>query len=1413
MESLLDHYPLFEANQVLMSRHLNDAFEYLEQQQRQTRSHLIGIGIACGLKIQLDGAAITLSKGCGVTSQGYLIEEPEDVTLTTYRPYTLPTDIDYPTFKSDGSPFAMWELFGDGVPNTTPLGTPAGFLDDKAVLLFLELKKEGLRTCSPNNCDDKGSQVTATVRRLLMARSDLDKIIAAANSLGSGLSESDLVAALSARLNLPDLRLRRFDVPNSNPVSSSDVYTAFLEMVRQGGLASATGQALSAAYAAFRPLLLAEYPTDPFSTFGSNYGFLDSAPVDTTQVKFLQYYADLFDDLLHAYDEFRWKGLELMCACCPDDGMFPRHLMLGLLHPESVTSAAGYRQGFLPSPAVGNCEQEGAQLGQLFARLVAMCAAFTNQPKLPPANPSLPFDPQIRITPSCSGKVVLDVMAIPYFYAKPGAPPLYPLWSPLQTRRQRANQNLGYNSDLYAPAAPAFVTDPLRYDLGSHDFLRIEGHLGKDYQSVLRSLLTMKAQYRLPIDVIALRTGAYDDSQPVDLSQEQARFQDLDALYGSLSGELRSQLVEGIMQLYNHPIAAITGLPLSAGAPQLSLLKQYAPQFTYKDNTIGAWYEHYLTRFENQGYIDVDQNAINSTAVLYLYCALFNGTQGPENAAYPHVVSIYYFSKLAEALDPSLSALNYADFQNKYQDLMALIRYLRSDVVYKAPTDLQSFLPQDEFIDLCEGVLMGCKLDAIKSVRDQFQARIGELRRLQFLSSFLQREPGIQHKAGVPLGGTFIVVYHGDTVINQFNGGFLKGLERMRVQSPVPLQSRNLDRKTMPMKPSAAVSAVEVANAGIDSVPNIANVDIAAALNIAPAADASADTAGLMRAIGNLSANRALIKNDDLHVVMDWLTGRTPVTARPGRGPRNDGDTAAAIIGRAVDELNAGTVIADFFLPYRLSGSGPGIQYVLPKMPPIFTVAVGCTAPNGSASISIDATGGVPPYDVAADGGAYQPLGAALSLSVGNHSVTLRDAVGAETPMQSFSVASPLIIGEPSFTCTGGSYTASAAITGGTPPYEVNGQPATMIVTGSTLSGAAVSVTVRDSKGCAVDGEFTHECCTLPCGGASLKRNFRFFLPDPDANPDIAYQEFKADNVVFTVDAAAAKPIDLSAKIADILVATKGQLSGAQFQNTVNSWMKAINELIASTPGLSQPGKAQWLTLGYKSMSPGRFGVLTLEYFKCLGFHIELDAIWTVPNATQQMRFAYSPDGTLIKSGDNTLSVPASDGISIDKCSETPTPVNLCPSPPKFAVELKGSDSVRIGDKATFAVRISPSQDAMTLVWEAQGGTPTMGKDLTFETSFNASGTQLVTVTAFDVNGCSVTQTMGVKVVTATKRPPIIPSGPVVVRDKTPVVTKRPAVSKVAAVQKPAVAKTASHKVIAKKAAAKKTPPSKRGSK
>ena len=103
-------------------------------------------------------------------------------------------------------------------------------------------------------------------------------------------------------------------------------------------------------------------------------------------MRFLQYYVDLFDDLLRAYDEFRWKGAELICACCPPDGLFPAPSDAGSAASRRTSSQpARYRQLFLPSPAVGRCAEETKELLQLFARLVEMAARFTNAPSLPKA--------------------------------------------------------------------------------------------------------------------------------------------------------------------------------------------------------------------------------------------------------------------------------------------------------------------------------------------------------------------------------------------------------------------------------------------------------------------------------------------------------------------------------------------------------------------------------------------------------------------------------------------------------------------------------------------------------------------------------------------------------------------------------------------------------------------------------------------------------------------------------------------------------------------------------------------------------------------------------------------------------------------------------------------------------------------
>jgi hypothetical protein len=1298
MELMLDRFPVFEANQVLMNGHLNNLFIYPDQQTRLTRSHLIGIGIVCGLDIKLDttaSTAIHLSKGCGVTSEGYLTVEPDDVTLVAYRNYSMPSDLDYPALKdpATNTQYSLSELFPAGEPNTTLLDSPANFLDDKAVLLFLELKKQGLRNCSPNNCDDKGAEVTANVRRLLITIADLDKIIAAAKGLGGGLTSSDVDAALAVRLNLPDLRLRRFDVLNSKPTTSGDVYAGFLSPFRAANLAHATGNALNAAYAAFRPLLQAAYPTSPFTNFNTNFGFLDSAPTNTTQVRFLQYYFDLFDDLVRAYDEFRWHGAELICACCPPDDIFPRHLMLGLAHPEKATQPGRYRQGFLPSPAVGDCANETKELLQLFARLVELTARFTNAPSIPKADNTAHIDPQIRVTPSTLGDRPLATKAIPYYYEQNGTPPLYRLWSGEKTRRNRANQNLSYRFDEYSPPAPAFVSDPLRYDLEPYNFLRVEGHLGKGYQHVLTTLLLLKSQCRLPIDIIALRTGAYDDTQPVDLSQETARFQDLETLYDTLREELLSSLTQGVRQLYDAPVA---GLQLPGGPPQLPLLKKYAPSFGYSANTVGAWYEKYLNLFQSRPYIDVEQNKIDPDAVFSVYCVLFSGTTRLPNENSAHAVSVYYISKLSEILPASLDALAYADFENKYQDLLGLIRFLRSDAIQNIASDLKSFVPQEELIDLWEEILFNCKLDPIKAVHDEYVRRIGELKKRQFLANFLALHPGVQHKAGVPLGGTFIIVYH--------------------------------------YEPSA---------------PHAAGRDANIVLNVAGRVRASHDSIAadpaVVEAIRRIGGDQVLAHNPDIRLVLGSLIGDVPIRG-VDLSVRGLGDAVAKIIAAAVGELPDGTVIADFFLPYRVSCDCPGTQYVLPKPTPKFTTKIGCANADGIAPVTVEVTGGVAPYEIAVDGAGYQALSGPLPLQAGTRSLTVRDAEGTETTAQSITVPLPIAVGEPTYECTEGRFTATFTITGGTPPYTINGQAISQdsFTTEPAASGASVSVEVVDSNACSAKAEFTHVCpppCNLPCDGIALRRGYRFWLPDPD--PNNPYNSFKLDRLVFSVESAPGRPVDLTGKIGPILRASRADLTPTRFPRLVGSWMDKINKIIASEPLLSEAGKADWLSLGYEATAPGRLGVLWIEYFECLKFDIQIASTvaFVQRDRSESVTVAYVPGTTTILAGDTKTEVPQFDGTKTDKCNPDKPSENLCPEPPN--IPLKIAQSAR---GMTVKFDVTPNNGGLVFVWEAQDGMPAIGNGASFTTVFASAGPKLVTVTAFTKAGCTATQSVQVTV-------------------------------------------------------------------
>ncbi len=68
-------------------------------------------------------------------------------------------------------------------------------------------------------------------------------------------------------------------------------------------------------------------------------------------------------------------------------------------------------------------------------------------------------------------------------------------------------------------------------------------------------------------------------------------------------------------------------------------------------------------------------------------------------------------------------------------------------------------------------LLFAGKLEPIKAVQAEYGRRLNEVKQKQLLSFFLKKNPGMQHKAGVPLGGTFLIVYHVQPKSQQIKSG------------------------------------------------------------------------------------------------------------------------------------------------------------------------------------------------------------------------------------------------------------------------------------------------------------------------------------------------------------------------------------------------------------------------------------------------------------------------------------------------------------------------------------------------------------------------------------------------------------------------------------------------------------------
>jgi hypothetical protein len=919
------NYPDFVPDQLLTSEHLNQLFNYLDEQGKITRTNLIGIGIVCGLEVKTnaDGSSITITKGCGVTSEGYLISVPE-LSYSSTLPFNAVQDRIYEKFVNGKVPrFELLELKQSAVEDgTTALS--ASSLTNKVVMIYVEILEEGAKNCNPNSCDDKGVNVSISYRPLLIDKEDAD-------SLGEG----SLPIGIQS---LPDLKMKRFDVQATALKDSAAIFTAYQKVLDAEFLKGAE-EVLTQTFNAFSSVLVDIFNVNPFQGLASAFKFLHDGSINGTQLLNLQYYYDLFSDLILAYTELRERGAGFIGSCCPDSGLFPQHLLLDRALPESGSLNSAYRHYFIPSPILQEKAAAVKELRSLFRRLVLLVDNFS----VPPVNSVFDAaglkrvkEEKIRITPSKFGESALSDRAIPYYYKlSEENDNLLHHWSFKKSVAGLAHKNLSYQSSQYNRGDEE-VLKPLLYDLEPYNFLRIEGHLGRPYVEVLRSIILQKRQNRLPFEVIALSTDVVAlrtqirslSSRTVatelvsnNTGQDQPRcqFQDLESLYDALAAELTCSLCKEMKYYYDIPFNSQLPTPNST-IPQVPLLVKCDPNFRFTAKTLGHQFELFYATVKDQPYV-------NSSFFLNTVFSHTLAVAAVNNSATMALGLMYYIQKLSETLDADLSDFDIAIFNTRYNDLTKVAAQIRESLRNNNNSTGDTALNEDVH-DHLDTLIFACKQAQFAAIHKDYLSRWVYVMMLQKFGYFLQMHPGMQHKAGVTVGGTFIVVYH--EAKDQPVPAVVSAVTDSRTLQPKEIVSDAIRKVMIADAASTNDSAKDLLRNKDDEATRLTSKKDTGAEKIAAAAPVAEEV--FTERVQKKSAATLAFEQDQLI--------RKAVTGNKVTGSRQldylESILQGAVKGnRSIESLIAdiddGVVIADFFLPYLCYSDCPPVHYIFPQ--------------------------------------------------------------------------------------------------------------------------------------------------------------------------------------------------------------------------------------------------------------------------------------------------------------------------------------------------------------------------------------------------------------------------------------------------------------------------------------------------
>ncbi len=662
LETLADHYTVFEPDQVLTHGQLNSVSDFWGDQVRLSRVALSGVGLVSGLHVSREGGGVRVTRGFGVSTDGDLMVLAADTLYDRFRPYDTTAPVYRPFYRgtaADGSPtdmIALQELVpvGESDVLAQPLSALPVPLTDRAVLMLMESVVNDPDMCSGTDCDNLGRDALHRVRLPLRPASEAAQALPAVAmrrpALGRDIVNTALLAAHyrdSARSSLDDLQ-RALPSLNANcpevliDMFGSDPTTRWL-----GTLASLSTQFAGAT-----------------SGLQSCYGFVK--------------------DLVDQWNALREALLADDAVPLPNVAAFPKHLLLG-----ATAAPREQRTGLYPSPLDATARERSAHARFHAWKLDALIARF-----------QLPGDTTVRATPSLSDRHPLEERAIPWYYRVLEATPIEAAWNFRLSSRHHEGQNLGYRAAAWATTARA--RDPLAFDIGRHDFFRIEGHLGRAAETVTAELRQLAADRNLPFQVQAVLVHTSRDRIRV---RPPFRYTPLHSLHYLVRQDVAFRLDESEQFGQRH----LTDMTDAVKA-------QLIPATTSSGVSVVT-----SARLAGEAITSAHKAAepVLAKASYSGYRAAVTSDQGP-------AFKTSYTSSLVSVREAraSLSDLSRADFVSPFDGLLNT--------------------NQPHWIDWLDDLI----LDQGNKADDKL-----------LLSRFVQDHPGIDHLGGVWRGGTFVLVY------------------------------------------------------------------------------------------------------------------------------------------------------------------------------------------------------------------------------------------------------------------------------------------------------------------------------------------------------------------------------------------------------------------------------------------------------------------------------------------------------------------------------------------------------------------------------------------------------------------------------------------------------------------------------